>query len=325
MSSWSESLGGYIQLELPERDHHWLDKAYKFNSARSAFASLVDQLAIQSIWMPRYICDTMANYFNDRGIKVYFYDLAEDFTILSEIRLDENSVLLYVNYFGICLMQAQKVIAMYGANKVVIDNSQALFCDPLETLATIYSPRKFFGLPDGGLLYSEEPSIKQPENRDNSSETRMTHLIRRLTESPECGFQHYLEAEHAISKLPIQGMSLLTERLIYAVDYEASKIKRTKNFRYLHRYLGQYNQLDFNIDDLTAPLCYPLLGRKETASRSELIDNRVFIPSYWPEVLNRVDEASFEWNLVSNGLFLPCDQRYNEDDLDRLITLLAIK
>jgi len=321
----TDALGGYIELELPVQDQHWLANAYKFNSARAALTSLIAQLTIKEVWLPRYLCDSIINTFDGGKVQLKFYELAEDFTIKSELSLGEHSLLLYVNYFGVCTEQALCVISQYGANKVVIDNSQAMFCDPLETLATIYSPRKFFGLPDGGLLYSDDPRIKQPENRDNTSETRMGHLISRLTNSPEKAYQKYLEAEQAIADLPVLGISKLTERLLHSVDYEAAKIVRARNARHLHDHLVKYNQLDLNFDDTIAPLCYPFLPNVNAAKWIELIKNRVFVPSYWPEVLTRVEEGSFEWDLVTNGLFLPCDQRYTEHDMDRLVHLLAIK
>ena len=325
MSLSTDALGGYIELELPVQDQHWLANAYKFNSARAALTSLIAQLTIKEVWLPRYLCDSIINTFDGGKVQLKFYELAEDFTIKSELSLGEHSLLLYVNYFGVCTEQALCVISQYGANKVVIDNSQAMFCDPLETLATIYSPRKFFGLPDGGLLYSDDPRIKQPENRDNTSETRMGHLISRLTNSPEKAYQIYLEAEQAIAGLPVLGISELTERLLHSVDYEAAKIVRARNARHLHDHLVKYNQLDLNFDDTIAPLCYPFLPNVNAAKWIELIKNRVFVPSYWPEVLTRVEEGSFEWDLVTNGLFLPCDQRYTEHDMDRLVHLLAIK
>lgn len=325
MSLLSDALGGYIGLELPDNNDSWLSKALKFNSARAAFASLVEQIEARSVWLPRYLCDTMSAILSGRGVELKFYDLTERFEIKEHLRVDEGSIVLFVNYFGVCSRQAQDVIDKYGADSAVIDNSQALFDEPFDALATIYSPRKFFGLPDGGLLFSDDPRIKQPVGRDNTSESRMGHLISRLTNSPEKAYKKYLEAEQAIADLPVLGMSELTERLLCAVDYEAAKNTRTWNARYLHSHLGKYNQLDLNFDDITAPLCYPFLPNVGAAKRAELIANRVFLPCYWPEVLTRVEEGSFEWELVTNGLFLPCDQRYTKHEMDRLVHLLAIK
>ncbi|MBQ0746657.1 MAG: hypothetical protein KBT82_08595 [Marinobacter sp.] len=311
-----------MELELPEREQPCLEGAIKYNSARAAFASLLDQLAIKCVWLPRYLCDSMAAVLKRRDVTVKLYDLAMDFTIASDMTLEEGSMLLYVNYFGVCGIQAQEVISRYGKSHVVIDNSQAFFCGPFDCVATIYSPRKFFGLPDGGLLYSDNPNIRLPETRDGTSETRMGHLISRLINSPEKAYQQYIRAEQAIAKLPFEGMSRLTERLLRSVDFQAARAARTSNARYLHDQLGEHNKLSIERDGSTAPLCYPFLPSVKTTNRTELIQNRVFLPSYWPEVLTRVEEHSFESELVRDALFLPCDQRYSENDMMRIVNLL---
>ncbi len=321
----TEAFGGYLGLELAEHPAEWLDKAYKFNSARAAFAHFVTQLNIGKVWLPRYICNTMIDFLSSQGTEITFYDINDEFEITTEIGLDPHSLLLYVNYFGLCSRQAHKVIERYGAANVVIDNSQAFFNKPFESLATIYSPRKYFGVPDGGLLYINGGNIQLPEQRDASSETRMSHLISRLSNSPEAAYQQYLEAEKAISKLQIKRMSRLTERLLRSIDYERAKIIRLGNARHLNKYLREYNQLNFTINEDSVPLCYPFLPKVETSTREELIRKRVFLPCYWTEALCRVEEGGFEWALINRGLFLPCDQRYNETDMEKLISLLEIK
>ena len=319
-----KAIGGYFELTLPKYCPHWLDSAGKFNSARSAFSFLVEQLGVKNVWLPYYLCDTVSKALLHLDININYYSLTEDFRIINDVCLGEESLLLYVNYFGVCTQQANDIINRYGATNVVIDNSQAFFNKPLNTIATIYSPRKFFGLPDGGLLYSNKCLAPPPKERDNSSKSRMEHLISRLTDTPETSYQKYIDAENAISSLHVQRMSHLTERLLYSIDYETVKLTRYNNASYLHQHLAKYNQLNVNIDKDVAPLCYPFLPITQTVSRAELIRNKIFLPSYWPEVLGVVDKNSFEWELVTNGLFLPCDQRYSEDDMDRLIQLLKI-
>lgn len=98
MSSSTDALGGYIELELPVNNQHWLASAFKFNSARAALTSLIAQLAIKEIWLPRYLCDSIINTFDGGEVELKFYDLAEDFTIKSELNLGQDALLLYVNY-----------------------------------------------------------------------------------------------------------------------------------------------------------------------------------------------------------------------------------
>lgn len=319
------TIGGYQGLELPLYDASFARGMIKTNSARSAIKLVLSSLEAKKVWLPAYTCDAVVEAANDIDVTIEFYKVDSSFDIDPALQLKEDEFILIVNYFGLCGEAVKRSRSRFGHRQTIVDCSQAYFVEPTGSLATIYSPRKFFGLPDGGLLYSNDTRIQQPEQRDNSSKSRMDHLISRITNSPEAAYQQYLEAEHAISQLPIQGMSCLTERLLKSVDYERARTARTRNALYLHERLGKYNHLNMNIDDSTAPLCYPFLPSVKTASRSDLISQRAFLPSYWPEVLNRVEEDSFEWSLVTCGLFLPCDQRYNEDDMDRLISLLAIK
>lgn len=319
------ALGGYHALELPLHEKNLEPPIVKTNSARSAIKLVLASIDVRKVWLPAYACDAVVEAAGDTGVAIEFYSIDNNFDVDAALQLKEGEHILLVDYFGLCGEIVKRNVNRFGPLKTIVDCAQSYFSEDSGALATIYSPRKFFGLPDGGLLYSNDTRIQQPEQRDNSSESRMTHLISRLTNAPEVAYQQYLEAERAISELPVQGMSRLTQRLLQTADYERARTGRARNACYLHDHLGEYNQLNLKIDDSVAPLCYPFLPRVKTASRSELISQRVFLPNYWPEVLERVEEGSFEWNMVMNGLFLPCDQRYNEDDMDRLLSLLAIK
>jgi hypothetical protein len=318
-------IGGYQGLELPFFDAMLNQATARINSARSAIKVILNAVSAPKIWLPAYTCDAVVEAAKDLNISFEYYQISPTFDVDAAVRLGKSEYILIIDYFGTSGDSVKRSLKRFGHASTIVDCSQAYFSEHTGALATVWSPRKFFGLPDGGLLYSDDPRIKQPENRDNTSAKRMGHLISRLTNSPEKAYQKYLEAERAIADMPVLGMSELTERLLYSLDYETAKIARAWNARYLHDHLGKYNQLDLNLDDTTAPLCYPFLPNVNAASRLELIKNRVFVPSYWPEVLTRVEEGSFEWDLVTNGLFLPCDQRYTEHDMDRLVHLLAIK
>ena len=320
-----QAIGGYQELELPFIDSNVLNGVVRTNSARSAIKLVLSSLDANKVWLPAYTCEAVVEAAKDVGVPIEFYKLDSNFEVEPLLQLKCDELILIVDYFGLCSEAVQRSRGRFAHGQTIVDCCQSYFSEPTEVLATIYSPRKFFGLPDGGLLYSNNPRIKPPEQRDESSESRMGHLISRLTNSPEAAYQQYLDAEQAISKLPVEGMSRLTERLLQSVDYQRAKTTRARNAQYLHERLAQYNQLNLNIDETVAPLCYPFLPSVKTTSKAGLIKERVFVPTYWPEVLGRVDEGSFEWDLVTNGLFLPCDQRYNEEDMDRLISLLAIK
>lgn len=319
------SIGGYQGLDLPLFPANLAPSLVKTNSARSALKVVLKAVSAQKVWLPTYTCDAVVEAVKDLGIKLEYYRVSPTFNVDSPLSLRKGEYILVVDYFGMSRDSVNQSLCRFGQANTIVDCSQAFFSDYKDALATLWSPRKFFGLPDGGLLYSNDPRISQPEVRDTTSATRMAHLISRLSNSPETAYQQYQEAEQAISKLPLQGMSHLTERLLQSVDYQSARETRTRNAQYLHERLGQYNRLNLKIDETVAPMCYPFLPSVKAASKADLIKERVFVPTYWPEVLGRVEQGCFEWDLVTNGLFLPCDQRNVEEDMDRLISLLAIK
>ncbi|WP_146613019.1 hypothetical protein [Halomonas sp. SL1] len=320
-----KSIGGYQDLELPFFQANLDQASVKTNSARSAIKLTLDSVSAKKLWLPAYVCDAVVEAANDLCIDLEYYQISSTFDVDGDLRLGKQEFILAIDYFGLTGDSVDRCLKKFGQGNTIVDCSQAYFSNHAGALATVWSPRKFFGLPDGGLLYSDDPRIRQPEHNDVTSADRMGHLISRLTNSPEIAYQQYQKAEQEIAALPVSGLSSLTERLLHSVDSEAARAARNRNARYLHERLSEHNQLHLHVGDEKAPLCYPLLPKTKTASRSDLITKRVYLPTYWPEVLTRVEESSFEWNLVTNGLFLPCDQRYTEEDMDRVISLLAIQ
>lgn len=43
---------------------------------------------------------------------------------------------------------------------------------------------------------------------------------------------------------------------------------------------------------------------------------------YWPNVLEWCDENDIEYKLMKNVLPLPCDQRYGEEDMNKIYELI---
>ena len=54
--------------------------------------------------------------------------------------------------------------------------------------------------------------------------------------------------------------------------------------------------------------------------KKKLANNKIYIPTIWPNVLETDDEIGKEY--TKNILPLPCDQRYNHDDMDKMCDLI---
>lgn len=318
MSTLNKAIGGYFELELPPPSQIRYQGALKYQSARAAFLALLRASKPNRVWMPHYICESMLAPIKAVGIEICFYSLDEQLGIADDIALGNADILLYVNYFGVCSAQIEKILNQFNPSQVVLDFSQAFFSAPRNCLATIYSPRKFFGVPDGGLLFTQL-AIDLPETFDEGSENRMRHLITRLGGAAELGYADYQLAEVSLNNLEPQRMSLLTQRILETIDFEAARIQRNKNFYALHESLSRSNSLGVDLDDVDGPMCYPYFSDNPSL-KTILLSKRIFIPTYWPDILTRFNTPVFEKRCVKNIHPIPCDQRYSSKDMAKILS-----
>ena len=308
----TDAVGGYLPLELPARRPQLYPHALRFQSARAAFLALLRQGKPRRVWMPHYICDSMFEPVRACGAELVFYAL--DAQLAPRVDgLGAGDWLLYVDYFGVCGAVVDELLKRYDRSQVVVDHAQSFFTAPRDCLATLYSPRKFFGIPDGGLLVTRL-EMSEPEALDERSIERSLHLLTRLDRGAEAGYAGFKAADASLNDVTPRRMSNLTDRLLGSIDYEASRAARNANFRALHEALASFNQLPLDVGRIDAPLCYPLL-QDSTSARERLIARRYFVPMYWPGVAERVGPGTFEAKLARQCLALPCDQRYGEAEM----------
>lgn len=316
MLSPSKAIGGYFELELPLEKREKYPEALKFQSARAAFYALLQTTQnVRCVYAPAYICDSMLAPIVAAGKILVLYEIDENFSIKGNISLNDDDLLLYVNYFGICGIVVNEILKQYPPDQIVIDCSQAFYSGPYDCLATIYSPRKFFGVPDGGLLVTKK-APETPAEQDQGSIFRMSHLLQRLAFSAEEGYMYYKAAEESLKDFMPKGMSSLTLRLLEAVDYSEAENKRISNFMSLHNILASSNLLPLG-DINEAPMCYPYLPSK-SIDRAFLAKHRIYVPIYWPEVLTRGNSGDFGMKAAGELIAIPCDQRYSEIDINKI-------
>ena len=320
-SGQPSAIGGYFEIELPRGNGELYPDALKFQSARAAFTSLLLHLKPKRIWMPWYNCSTLQEAPDTAGVEVIRYAIDPD---LHPARLEgfgPSDCLLYVNYFGVCGEQVARLLNELPRDQIVIDNSHAFYTPPPPCLATLYSPRKFFGVPDGGYLVTHR-AVQAPAVRDEQSIDRMKPLLIRLAEGPEAGYLESNNARLSLKGQPVRAMSTLTEAMLRSIDYSEALIRRNANFSSLNDALGTVNRFPISTYPPVGPLCYPLFAGVDGLHKW-LIDHRVFVARYWPEVRGpSASENDLESILAQQCVPLPLDQRYNAADMERVIELV---
>ncbi|EIC22603.1 hypothetical protein [Thiorhodovibrio frisius] len=319
-NSTTQPIGGYFELELPPPRALPHNGLQGFQSARAAFLALLRAGRPNRVWLPKYICNAMLAPLMRAGMAYAWYDLTEHWQVDPAIQLQTGDWLVYVNYFGLCSKPVDDLLQRFPPEQIILDYSQAFFAPPSpQALATLYSPRKFFGVPDGGLLHSQIP-VPQSTHIDQDAFARMSHLLRRLGDTPEAGYTAYQHAEHSLDDPEPKRLSPLSARILSSIDFDAVRAKRRANFQYLHSRLGADQQSFAAMKDTDIPLCYPYRS-DQPGLRQALIRQRLFIATYWPEALERLAPHRAN-SLVNNLLPLPIDQRYGNEDMERIATAI---
>jgi hypothetical protein len=273
------------------------------------------------VYLPYYTCEVILEPFKKTGTEYEYYHINFELELLNDISLGKDEALLYTNYYGLKQAYVEHLANRYGS-QLIIDNTQAFYSKPFEGIDTFYTCRKFFGVPDGAYLYTDK--LLDVEFERDKSYDRMAHLMKRIDLSAEEGYKDFRRADDGLDNQPILRMSKLTERLMQSIDYDDIAKKRRANFMQLHDALCDSNRLNLHLDDDAVPMVYPYMVSQE-GIRETLIENKIFVARYWPNVLEWMTKDDIEYLLAYQMQPLPIDQRYGEDNMIRITESINIK
>jgi hypothetical protein len=313
-------IGGFFELALPDFGDPFPSSFLKFQSARSALRAVLEASEFTRVLLPAYICDSVIRAVSDAGRTLEFYRLDEQLGPRVPGAIPEDTALLCVNYFGLCEDIVIRTKNTVAPNQLIVDNTQALFAPHSEAFGSIYSPRKFVGLPDGGFLATRTSMIVPPTEDDHGSMRRMEHLLMRMAGTARDGYSSFVASDRSLEDTRPLRMSRLTSRLLRSVDMHVVKSQRRANFTRLAAAFDPINIRRWPLGHACVPLCYPLVLENDmTDVRKVLADRNIYVPTYWEDARQRIEDDSVEKVMLDNCLALPCDQRYRDEHIDRLI------
>ncbi len=324
-SGVTDMMGGFFGLELgagtpyphPESPH-----CACVSSGRAAFECLLKgyPTPLKRVHIPRFTCDTVLEPLHRLGLEPVRYSCDEQLTPLLPEQLRAEDAVLLTNYFGLTGKQVTRTTTRLQQQgvPVFVDATTAFFATPQPGVPTFYSPRKFMGVTDGGMACAPY-TIPLPEEEDFSA-PRARVLTERLAHGAIATLPASEAAENALHAHP-RRMARFTRALLAGMDYNRMADQRCRNYRQLHAVLAPLNHLSLPAEPPGAPMCYPFVSAIP-GLRDALIDSGVALPLFWPEVLEHCPPDSAEARLTRRLLPLPLDQRYNEEDMARLLRLI---
>jgi len=316
-------LGGYFSLEFGAGSPlPYFGSAAKYQSARAAMAAVLGVMRPQTVWLPHYICGAVTEMLASRNVSVRRYVLTGERGVPENLAIEASDVLICVDYFGISGNACEAAIARYGRERVLVDASQSLFHSPRQNVATVYSPRKFVGVPDGGLLVTPY-TLPLPATADEAASiARSQYLLTRASGQTLKGHSQFQDAEASLSDPESQAMSVLTTGMLAATDFDRVRRRRIANFKNLSaalRSLG-FDSPELPID--AVPLCCPVSDVEGRWLQRKLSAKGIFTPIYWVDTALPEDDK-IGLMLRDRTVYLPCDQRYGGPEMAQIIDTLA--
>lgn len=317
------AIGGYFELAdyasgngFPHQDGILL------NTGRNALEYILRcNGEVKGIYLPYYTCEVILEPLKKLHIPYVFYHINAKFEIVEDIQLKDGEYLIANNYYGIKDAYIQTQAEKYG-DQLIVDCAQALFAKPIPRIKMFYSTRKFVGVADGGVAYGVEGNYSLLYDEDDST-LHDSHLRIRKEQGAEAGFPDYQQNEMKLDNQPIRLMCRNTRDILCHIDYDKVIAKRRANFAYLHEALNEKNFLQLpEMDSFACPMVYPFVTRIDRNLRQELIQNKVFVAKYWPNV-HQLNSYETEYDLATRVVPLPCDQRYGEEEMNRIIEVIT--
>lgn len=306
-------------------------------SGRTAIRCIIEDLEacgkfVRKAFLPAYCCDSMVYPFAQKGVNVEFYDEQPDFR--SDIDL------LYVNnYFGFPTEIDYELVRKYKdfGKIVVYDRTHALMLenDAMVALAdySFSSFRKWMDVPVGAVLCKHGGSFVNCSLKPCGFVDERIEAMRLKADfvagkpvSKEQFFAHYNAfAHHLTEDYAGYGMDAFSYERLQKTDFEMMRQQRIANIEVLYEGLKENANITF-WQSLTecCLLFFPILCRNKKERdglRQHLTHNQVYCPIHWP----KGDWVQPQWRanaMLDCELSLVCDQRYNTDDMHRIVELI---
>jgi hypothetical protein len=299
-------------------------------NARSAFSFLGQALQPRKAWLPSYLCQAVVQGFQAAAVPMEFFPVndrlhCENAGWLKHIQ--PGDLVLRVNYFGFVNTDPVFEEAISRGAWIVDDAAQALLTKDIGTAASfvIYSPRKFVGVPDGAFLV---PMISAPRQWPAVQPvptawwlgTFSASQLRRDFDLGVTSRDWYAAFQGAERTAPI-GSFAMSEFSGHLLDqcFDFSVIARIRRVNYLQllKLLGDF-ALFRELPAGVVPIGFPVRLHHRDAVRQELFREQVFPPVHWALSGWMPDSFAASHNLAKEMMTLPCDQRYDGDDMQHV-------
>jgi len=291
------------------------------------------------ILMPEYICDSVLKCFSPE--KIVFYKLKDNLQIDANdlfAKINSSTAAVYLmHYFG--TLQPMNVLALLCAEKeiygfkIIEDTTHSIFSQK-QTVGDycVASLRKWFALPNAGVLYSDHDLHLHPDEIRRSVDNDKTYAMMLKT----LCLKGVLDCNSVYRKIfnecearfgtedEISIISDYSEFLLHCNDVDDSVTKRKFNLNYLKDKLGTIGmKLLCEFTEKDCPFTLPVVVPDRDSFHKYLADNKIYCAIHWPFDGLAANKRPLALTLANTVISLPIDQRYGEEEMAYLFNVIA--
>jgi len=288
------------------------------------------------VWVPEYICTSVIQTIRGLDITyVTYLDLPGSNTSINPPKPADCDLVMIVHYFGLINSAA---LAWLENNPqrhwyVLEDCVQSPYTKGVGTTGdySIISLRKWWPVPDGAVLYSVSPLLISPYLAPPNEQFISQRILGKILRLSSCSDVYYLNyiylSEALLETSPPRHVSFFSRIILSNINITHALMRRRSNWKFIHSKLNDIEKQGFTalykeLSDCEVPLTYPIRVKNGNRDRlyAWLIENNIYCPIHW-----KFKELAFDSLklLAESILSLPIDQRYNENDMLRIIDVLT--
>lgn len=330
-------IGGEFEIDLSkQREFLPEPDTYYYASGRTALYQILRSLTSlhRKIWMPDWLCHTLAEAAEKAGFEVVFYELNNDFRAtveaLERSGFCNGEAMLMVNYFGLQdLTSTAKAIKDQYADVIVIeDDVQAYwsFAEKENPYADyrFTCMRKTFAIPDGGLVKTLRP-LPEPTRPNTFAALKIKAGAMKMHRGQngmkdEDYLALFKQGDVLISENYDSRMSEDSKRLFAGTDFEQAKSQRRVNSKHILEGLKVMEKEPLiEVPADSVPLFIPVYFENRDEVRKRLFQHEVFCPVHWPLAGLSLKKGA---EMAQHELSLIVDQRYSTENMELILSLL---
>lgn len=282
--------------------------------------------------LPSYCCESMIIPFHKAGIEVDFYDVWYEDSLHTNIDIPlDIDILLWCNYFGFKTEMPDISYFKERGGIVIEDITHSFLSEQQYHSQSDYlvaSLRKWEPIYCGGYCAATKGELQYiPDTEPSDDFIRLKHQAMNLkseylADHDELKKPEFLRMFGESNKWLAENYSGLaidswSREYLSTVDIPGQREIRRSNARVLYDGLKDKVQFMFSEESMDCTLFVPIILREgRDRIRRGLTENSIYCPIHWPK------PQYCESNLYDMELSLICDQRYNEEDMMRIVKVL---